>query len=249
MNFTLTRGTPSVAFNVTPDSDGDVWIVVEHEGWDTPGFTASAAPLAVAHGGNISPGFLPQRAVGLTGVCKFTDRQRALGKLQAVVNALPGSTMSRLSGPCGADSTDGYLDVYLAMQTKIRHAGAHFEFQLGMVAPFPIRQATATTSQSSATGTFTNAGTAPTPPVLTLGGSGGDVTITNTTVSGAPSLVLKGLAANTVVDFRARTVMVSGVSNYTAVQGASDWWWLASGANSITYSGPTATLSWHNGYY
>ncbi len=119
-----------------------------------------------------------------------------------------------------------------------------------MVAPDPrILAATATTITPG--GTATNTGTFAASPVLTVTGSAaGPIVIANTTAGRTITVTTAIPAAQQlVIDFKARSILLNGVNRYDLVTGTPQWFDIAPGANTITYSGGgTPSLRWNDSW-
>lgn len=119
-----------------------------------------------------------------------------------------------------------------------------------LVAPDPRILAAIATTLAGA-GTATNNGTYKATPVLTVtGAAAGPIVITNTTAGKTVQITTSVPSGQSlVVDFKARSVLLNGVNRYDLVAATPQWFDIAPGNNTITYSGGgTPSLAWNDSW-
>lgn len=121
--------------------------------------------------------------------------------------------------------------------TRLRNSWA--DLLLTFEALDPLGYGAEVTTTITGSGPVTNAGDADTDRViLTINGNGGTPRVENSTTGGhiAFARALAGGSAYTV-DLRARTVLLGATARYEDVSPGSNWFVLASGANTIVVTG------------
>ena len=106
-------------------------------------------------------------------------------------------------------------------------------------------------STDSSPMTLTNDGIFPTPLIIELTGSTTDpTTIVNSTVGSTLEFdIALGAGEVLLIDVLNRSVKLDGVNRYDLLDLVnSEWWYLAPGANTVTYSGGTIEVSYRHAW-
>ncbi len=248
MSVVITLGALSLGSG--PDGDGNTWKWTELEGWDSPELRAAMLDLPGQHREAPGPFFFGRRALSLQ------------GNVSCPSLAAYWSARTKLATATALTATPGSLTVAetVAKKIAVRRGGRvlqrpfetlnGFTFDVPLIAPDPrILAATATTITPG--GTATNTGNIGASPVLTVTGSAaGPIVIANTT-AGRTVTVATAVPGGQqlVIDFLARSILLNGVNRYDLVSGTPQWFDIAPGANTITYSGGgTPSLSWNDSW-
>ncbi len=236
--------------NSTPDANGATWNVSEIDGWDSPDLRSSLLDLPGHDRQALGPVLHRARALSLKGVCETpTDAIYWLSKAKLSTATLLTTTDGTLTV---AETATKKIAVRRAGRVLMRPLGGlhGIEFEIPLIAPDPrILANTATTITPG--GTATNTGNFAASPVLTVTGSAaGPIVIANTTAGRTITVTTAIPAAQLlVIDFRARTILLNGVNRYDLVTGTPQWFDIAPGNNTITYSGGgTPSLSWFDSW-
>lgn len=239
----------SIEFNTgSPDGNGATWIITEYNGWEAPNVSFTAIELVGRAGSIAPPNFIHTRTLTYKGVVLCPSSTVFYTSL----NALMAQAFDGLNTPLRIthhEDVNRYCDGLLSIQPQVKKLASHFEFQVSFtcIDPFKYTEG-ATSSALSASFTATNSGTGRTYPVLTTTSSG-PVVITNQSLTDPVTLSIDTVPSGTVIDFGAPSVM-SGTTNYynQVLDGGGNWWALQPGANTITHTGASGTLSWHDAW-
>lgn len=236
--------------NDVADANGAIWHVSEIDGWDAPDLRATVLSLAGEDREAMGPVLYKGRALSLKGTCVTPTDAAFWASRTALATATLLTTSSGLLTV--AETTTKKISVYRAGRVLMRPLGGlrGFEFEVPLMAPDPrILANTATTI--TAAGTATNTGNFKASPVLTVTGSAaGPIVIANTTAGKTVTISTSVPAAQLlVVDFKARTILLNGVNRYDLVASTPQWFDIAPGNNTITYSGGgTIALTWNDSW-
>jgi hypothetical protein len=232
------------------DANGATWNLSELDGWDSPELRATVLALAGEDRAANGPILYNARALSLKGNCVTPT------------DAGFWASRTKLSTATLLTTTDGTLTVAETATKKIavRRAGRvlmrpmgglfGFEFEVPLIAADPRILANTATTIAGA-GTATNTGNFKASPVLTVtGAAAGPIVIANTTAGKTVTITTSVPGGQAlVVDFRARTILLNGVNRYDLVAATPQWFDIAPGANTITYSGGgTPVLSWFDSW-
>lgn len=249
MALVITLG--ALTLNDDPaDANGAMWDVVALEGWDSPDLRSSLLPLPGEDRQAIGPVLYNARSLSIVGECTVPSEAAYWLSKTKIMTA---TELTRAPGTLTVtETTTKKISVYRAGRVLWRpvHSLLRSEFEIPLVAPDPrILANTATTITPG--GTATNSGNFKASPTLTVtGAAAGPIVIANTTAG-------KTVTINTsvpggqqlVVDFKARTILLNGVNRYDLVAATPQWFDIAPGANTITYSGGgTPSLSWNDSW-
>lgn len=237
----------SITFNNnSADSNGTKWWLTDVEGWDAPPVRQSVVDVSTRHFGSMAESLLAPRPLVLKGVAMTSTTNgyfNSKDKLHSVFNLIEaGASLTYAESVYTKKVT-----VWLAGPIRLRDRVAHFEFEVPLIAPDPLKyNNTATTGTldmlTPASLNVTNNGNFNTYPTITLGAgswAGATLTITNGTISGSPTITLTNMAAGDIIDFSARTITDSGgTDKYASLTlNATTWWYLAPGVNALTFTG------------
>ncbi len=249
MAVVVTLGALTINDDVA-DANGATWYLDAIEGWDSPELRLLLNALPGEDRQSIGPVFYNARALSLVGQCKTpTEAAFWLSK-------------TKLMGATNLTNTAGTLTLTETTTKKISvHRGGRvlmkplfnllaFDFEIPLLAPDPRILANTATTLAGA-GTATNTGNFKASPTLTVtGAAAGPIVIANTTAGKTITITTSVPGGQQlVVDFKARTILLNGVNRYDLVAATPQWFDIAPGANTITYSGGgTPSLSWNDSW-
>ncbi len=249
MALVITLG--ALTLNDDPaDANGAMWDVVALEGWDSPELRSSILALPGEDRQAIGPLRYNARALSIVGECVVpTEAAYWLSKTKIMT----ATELTRAPGTLTVtETTTKKIEVYRIGRVLWRpvHSLRRADFEIPLIAPDPrILANTATTLAGS--GTATNTGNFKASPTLTVtGAAAGPIVITNSTAGKSVSITTSVPGGQQlVVNFRARTVLLNGVNRYDLVASTPQWFDIAPGNNTITYSGGgTPSLSWNDSW-
>lgn len=84
---------------------------------------------------------------------------------------------------------------------------------------------------------------------ITVVGNGGTPTLVSVTDDNNSIAFNTTLSGNAILDFREQTVTIGGVSSYTVLQPAPEWFFLHPGSNTLTFTGCAAIIVSHQPAY
>lgn len=245
----VTLGTITLGNDVA-DANGAIWHVSEIDGWDSPDLRATFLPLAGEDRVAAGPILYNGRALSLKGTCVTpTDAGFWASRTKLATATLLTTADGTLTV---AETTTKKIAVRRAGRVLMRPLGGlrGFEFEVPLMAPDPRILANTATTLAGA-GTATNNGNFKASPTLTVTGSAaGPIVIANTTAGKTVTITTSVPAAQQlVVNFRDRSVLLNGVNRYDLVASTPQWFDIAPGNNTITYSGGgTPSLSWNDSW-
>lgn len=236
--------------NDVADANGAIWHVSEIDGWDSPELRATVLALTGEDRAAVGPILYGPRALSLRGTAATpTDASFWASRTKLATATAITTTSGTLTV---AETATKKITVYRAARVLMRPLGGlhGFEFDVPLVAPDPRILANAATTITPG-GTATNTGNIGAYPTLTVtGAAAGPIVIANTTAGRSVSITTAVPGGQQlVVDFRARTILLNGVNHYDLVTTTPQWWTVAPGANTITYSGGgTPSLAWNDSW-
>lgn len=249
MALVVTLGALSIG-DAAADANGAYWDIVALEGWDSPDLRSLLLSLAGEDRQAIGPVRYNARALSVVGECTVPT-EAAYWLSHAKIMA--ATELTRAAGTLTVtETTTKKIAVYRAGRVLWRpvHSLVRANFEIPLVAPDPRKLAnTATTIAGAATAT--NTGNFPASPTLTVtGAAAGPIVIANTTAGKTVTVTTSVPGGQTlVIDFKARTVLLNGVNRYDLVAATPQWFDIAPGNNTITYSGGgTPSLSWNDSW-
>jgi hypothetical protein len=232
------------------DANGAYWDVKAVEGWDSPELRSSLLSLPGEDRQAIGPLRYNARALSVVGECVVPSEAAYWLSLAKIMAA---TELTRASGTLTLTETvTKKIDVYRAGRVLWRpvHSLLRADFEIPLTAPDPRKLANTATTLAGA-GTATNTGNFAASPTLTVtGAAAGPIVIANTTAGKTITIstAVPG-GQQLVVNFRARTILLNGVSRYDLVAATPQWFDIAPGNNTITYSGGgTPSLSWNDSW-
>lgn len=255
----LERGSLSIEFNNGLDVDGNQWLVVDHDGWDSGAWDAQAFSKTGDHGGVTPDYYMGARPVSLDIACIPAADEAAACKTALVRICSSFSSSVKLSGPSDRDSISlDYLMVRCGAP-RIKHTTTRtgaFVAQLSMIADFPIKL---TDDDTPNTQTFNNGdtlnlavgGSAPTPWELTIPTTSTAWTFENESITGGNALLSgQAIAGVKVLDSLDRTYIIGGTTSAYNKLTSTQWWQLQPDqTNSVAYTGPNgAVLEWKDAW-
>lgn len=237
-----------------PDAVANVWSWTALDGWwENARPRMSRFPRRHHHGDHTFGRSYEPRAMTLAGFVNTgrdaTRYYTALERIQTTADLVSSSGTLTVAEPIDPK----FATVVLVDRPRVRRIGkyAGIEFEIPLLAPDPRKYGT-TLHSATASGTHTNAGTAPSDPTMTVLGA---ATNPQWTLSGDLVKFTYSLAggATLVVDFDDRTAIVDGSTDIKAdldVTTSPGWFTLAPGANVVAYSGGgTATLAFRDAWF
>ncbi len=246
----VTLGALTVGDEIA-DANGAKWYLDAVEGWDSPELRSVLYNLPGHDRQAMGPVYYNARALSLVGDC------------HAPTEAGFWASKAKLMGATNLTNTSGTLTLTEGANTRkiTVHRGGRvlwrpwpalngFTYEIPLLAPDPRILANTATTLAGA-GTATNTGNFKASPVLIVTGSAaGPIVIANTTAGRTVTVTTAIPAAQLlVIDFKARTVLLNAVNRYDLVTGTPQWFDIAPGANTITYSGGgTPSLSWNDSW-
>lgn len=233
----------------TPDGDGVTWLITQWEGWETPTINLSTDTLAGRDGSTTSPSFMRSRTLTYQGVVKAPDVDTYEAALQSFLAMAYGSRNTPVD-VTHHESTSKFATGKMATTPKITKAASHFTFQINLFCKAPLKYSVdEQTLALTGTHTVVNGGTQPMLPKVVTSASGA-VDIQNTTVTGNPRVKTSTLPSGSTIDFKTFSLSHTNFNDsFNALDsGASQWWPLKAGSNTIVYSGPAAELRWRDAW-
>lgn len=208
--------------------------------------------LALVPGAVVAPGQLGARTVRVAGTIVGADAEavRALRTtlIQTVNNGSGGTVGVRWTTEGTTRQLEGHLDGAVIT----RSTGSHFvEYEFTVVCPNPIAYAT-----SSSTGSWgnplplVNAGSAPAWPELVITATGTSVTVANSTTAETLTIapVVVGNVITVITEPGYESISIAGAPVLNKMSPTSRFPRLASGNNTTTITGGTATATWYAGW-
>lgn len=245
----VTLGTLTIGNDVA-DANGATWYLSAIEGWDSPELRMTLNGLPGEDRQTIGPVLYNARAISLIGDCRTpTEASAWLSKAKL----MSATELTRAAGTLTlTETTTKRISVYRAGRVlwKPWHSLLGFDYEIPLIAPDP-RILENTSTSITPGGTATNAGNFKASPTLTVvGAAAGPIVIANTTVGKTITISTSIPGGQSlVVDFRARSVLLNGVNRYDLVAATPQWFDIAPGNNTITYSGGgTPTLTWNSSW-
>lgn len=229
----------------TVDADGVRWHWRDIDGWESAEVDSSwgakagqsgVFPESVLYGGRpmVLSGFAEVVTIAVPFVESYEKAERKLALATDLVDTAPGLLV------VSEQPTPKQALVYRNGRLRNRpHAKRRLmEFQVPILAPDHRKYATATTAIVA--GVNTNNGTKLTPPTITVtGAAAGPVRVTNATDDGKYVQVNTALLGGQVltIDMADWTANVDGVNADNLIDGASRWFDLLPGANTLSLTG------------
>jgi hypothetical protein len=232
------------------DANGAMWDLVALEGWDSPELRASLLDLPGEDRQAMGPVHYNARALSIVGEC--TVPSEAVYWLSKA-KLMSATELTRAAGTLTVTETaTKKIDVYRAGRVLFRpvHSLLQAKFEIPLIAPDGRILANTATTLAGA-GTATNTGNYKASPTLTVtGAAAGPIVIANTTAGKTVTISTSVPGGQQlVVNFKARTVLLNGVNRYDLVASTPQWFDIAPGNNTITYSGGgTPSLSWNDSW-
>jgi hypothetical protein len=234
---------------LTPDANGNTWLVTGMQGWDSPNQRQSFLSPVGKHGQVIGESMLDGRAIVLQGITKCANTgqfwscyDQLLGKianLQATIQLVVYET-----------NYTKYVNVIRSGLPRITFIGQNaFTWEVDLLALDPLKYDN-TLTQTPVAATINNAGNFASYPVLTIT-AGGTFTVTNTTIGAGASITAStAVPTGTVVDMYAHTIKDNAGNNiYSYLAQPPTWWALNPGNNVITKSGTaTVRVDWRSAW-
>ena len=253
---------PTITLNTgTPDADGVEWWGRVAAGWGSPPVRRAVTNRPGRGGAWAGAGLFGPRAVTLEGSMVAPTSAAlslALGRIRALLGALDTDTALTVAEPVPksllvrpSDGSDAYEDTetigrftasLLAVDptkygpatvyTLALPSGGTGGLTFPAIAPFVF-----TAGGGAGTATVVNAGTDATRPVWEVTGPATNPRLRNDSTGEVMELTTTLLAGDTlVVDHRAQTVTLAGVSRAATKTPSSTWWSLAPGNTVVRYT-------------
>lgn len=249
MALVVTLGALTINDDVA-DANSAKWYLDAVEGWDSPDLRMALLDLPGHDRQAIGPLFYNARPLSLVGTVNTPSEAShwaSHAKLMGAANLTTSAGTLTLT-----ETVTKKIAVYRAGRVlwKPGHALLSADFEVPLIAPDPRKLANTATTITPG-GTATNTGNFKASPVLTVtGAAAGPIVIANST-AGRTVTVTTAIPGGQqlVIDFKARAVLLNGVNRYDLVTGIPQWFDIAPGNNTITYSGGgTPSLSWNDSW-
>jgi hypothetical protein len=208
--------------------------------------------LALVPGAVVAPGQLGARDVRVAGTIVGADAEAVRTLRTTLIRTVNNGTGGTVGIRWTTEGTTRQLEGHLEGSVVTRSTGSHFlEYEFTVVCPNPIAYSTSVSS-----GTWgdplplVNTGTATSWPEIVVTATGTSVTVANATTGDSMTVapVVVGNVITVVTEPGYEQVSIAGVPVLNKVSPTSRFPRLASGNNTTTITGGTATVTWFAGW-
>lgn len=219
------------------DSNGCQWMVVSMSGWDGAPQRLSTIPYGTKHGSvPVSPMY-DSRTVVVGGLLKAPD----IDSLWSAYNGLIGtlSLRSPRQFTVYEGTTPKSLWTLSGAPPRMNIRPGHFEFELTLLAPDPLKYGEETTVDIDAedAATLDNVGNIESSFLSAQFRTSGVLRLRNGTTDRTTRSGKRTIASGAVIDYKKRTVRNGTSDLYWKLGAFSQWWHLAPGENAIMNEG------------
>jgi len=208
--------------------------------------------LALVPGAVVAPGQLAARDVRVSGTIVGADAEAVRALRSALITTVNSGSGGTVGIRWTTEGTTRQLEGHLNGSVVTRSTGSHFlEYEFSVVCPNPIAYSTTVSTGTWGSATpLNNIGTAPAWPELVITATATSVVVANATT--AESLTIAPVAVGNVITVLTEPgfelITIAGAPVLDKMSPTSQFPRLASGNNTTTITGGTATATWYAGW-
>lgn len=208
--------------------------------------------LALVPGAVVAPGQLGARTVRVAGTIVGADADSVRAQRTTLIRTLNNGSAGTVGVRWSTEGTTRQLEGHLDGAVTTRSTGSHFvEYEFTILCPNPIAHST-----TASTGTWgnplpiVNIGSAPAWPEIVVTATGTSVTVANATTGDSLTIapVVVGNVITIVTEPGFELITIGGAPVMNKMTPTSRFPRLASGNNTTTITGGTATATWYPGW-